>query len=120
MPVGNSRYGGTLSTATNLVFQVAPDGRLIAYSADKGDKLFEVSSGLHLGLGPPMTFLVDGKQYIAFMGGTGGTASPGQNGTNGAPPPRQKPLLLVFGLDRKAELPQSGTAAQPSPADPHQ
>ena len=37
VPVGNSRYGGTLSTASNLVFQVAPDGRLIAYSADKGD-----------------------------------------------------------------------------------
>jgi quinohemoprotein ethanol dehydrogenase len=120
VPVGNSRYGGTLSTATNLVFQVAPDGRLIAYSADKGDKLFEAPSGLHLGLGPPMTFLVDGKQYVAFMGGTGGTASPGQNGTNGAPPPREKPRLVVFGLDGKAELPQSGTAAQPAPADPHQ
>jgi quinohemoprotein ethanol dehydrogenase len=120
VPVGNSRYGGTLSTASNLVFQVAPDGRLIAYTADKGGKLFEISSGLHLGLGPPMTFLVDGKQYIAFMGGTGGTASPGQNGTNGAPPPREKPRLVVFGLDGKAEVPQSGTAAQPAPADPHQ
>ena len=120
VPVGNSRYGGTLSTAANLVFQVAPDGRLIAYSADKGDKLFEISSGLHLGLGPPITFLVDGKQYIAFMGGTGGTASPGQNGTNGAPPPREKPRLVVFGLDGKAEAPQSGGAAQPAPADPHQ
>src|SRR5438876_8357677 len=29
VPVGNSRFGGTLSTASNLVFQVAPDGRLI-------------------------------------------------------------------------------------------
>src|SRR5262249_41173519 len=29
VPVGNSRYGGTVTTASNLVFQVAPDGRLI-------------------------------------------------------------------------------------------
>jgi quinohemoprotein ethanol dehydrogenase len=120
VPVGNSRYGGTLSTASNLVFQVAPDGRLIVYTADKGDKLFEVATGLHLGLGPPVTFLVDGKQYIALMGGTGGTASPGQNGTNGAPPPRQKPQLLVFGLDGKAELPGSGPVAPSVLVDPHQ
>jgi len=120
VPVGNSRYGGTLSTASNLVFQVAPDGRLIAYSADKGDKLFETTTGQRLGMGPPITFLVDGKQYIALMGGTGGTASPGQNGTNGAPPPKQKPQLLVFGLDGKAELAKPGTAPAPASADPHQ
>src|SRR5580700_2330541 len=80
VPEGNSRYGGTLSTASNLLFQVAPDGRLIAYSADKGGKLFGVLTGLRIGMGPPITFLIDGKQYIALMGGTGGTASPGQSG----------------------------------------
>ena len=28
-------------------------------------------------MGPPITFAIDGKQYIALMGGSGGTASPG-------------------------------------------
>ena len=120
VPVGNSRYGGTLTTASNLVFQVAPDGRLIAYSADKGDKLFELPTGIRFGMGPPITFLVDGKQYIALMGGNGGTQSPGQTGAAGAAPTQQKPRLLVFGLDGKAKLPNSEAAPAPAFADPHQ
>jgi quinohemoprotein ethanol dehydrogenase len=118
VPVGNSRYGGTLSTASNLVFQVAPDGRLIAYSADNGEKLHEIATGLRNGMGPPITFALDGKQYIALMGGSGGTASPGLNdGVTTA----TKPRLLVFGLDGKAELPRPGVAS-PAPAsgDAHQ
>ena len=118
VPEGNSRYGGTLSTASNLVFQVAPNGRLIAYSADKGDKLLELPTGMRNGMGPPITFAVDGKQYIALMGGSGGTPSPG---TNKEPATPMKPRLLVFGLDGKAELPQSVTAPVPaSPDTPHQ
>jgi len=115
-PVGNSRYGGTLSTASNLLFQVAPDGRFIAYSADKGEKLLELATGLHGGMGPPMTFTADGKQYIALMGGSGGTPSPGvSQGTLST----TKPRLLVFGLDGKAELPKSGDTPGPVSADPH-
>jgi len=120
VPVGNSRFGGTLSTASNLVFQVAPDGRLMAYSAEKGEQLLELPTGLRSGMGPPITFAVDGKQYIALMGGTGGTASVGTTNP-GAVNTQQKPLLLVFGLDGKAELPKSGASPAPSPAaaDPH-
>jgi quinohemoprotein ethanol dehydrogenase len=116
LPVGNSRYGGTLSTASNLVFQVAPDGRLIAYSAEKGEVLLELPTGLRNGMGPPITFAVDGKQYIALMGGSGGTPSLGQNNETATP---MKPRLLVFGLDGKAELPRSG-AAPAAPDTLHQ
>jgi PQQ-dependent dehydrogenase (methanol/ethanol family) len=115
VPVGNSRYGGTLSTASNLLFQVAPDGRLLAYTAEDGKQLFEFQSGLGPGVGPPITFLVDGKQYIAFMGGNGGAASPGQSG--GVRQSQMKPLLLVFGLDGKAELPKPGESG--AAVDPH-
>jgi quinohemoprotein ethanol dehydrogenase len=117
-PIGNSRFGGTLSTATNLVFQVTPDGRLIAWSADKGDLLLELPTGLNSGMGPPITFAIDGKQYIALMGGTGGTASVGtvNPGTGNG---QQKPTLLVFGLDGKAQLPKPGAAPTPLPSDPH-
>jgi quinohemoprotein ethanol dehydrogenase len=117
VPVGNSRYGGTLSTASSLLFQVAPDGRLISYSADKGDKLLEIATGIRNGMGPPITFTVDGKQYIALMGGSGGTPSPGvSQGTLTS----IKPRLLVFGLDGKAELPKPATGPAPAAADPHQ
>ena len=117
VPVGNSRYGGTLATAANLVFQVAPSGHLIAYSADKGDKLLDIPTGLRNGMGPPITFAVDGKQYIALMGGSGGTQSPGVSAEKTTP---MKPRLLVFGLDGKAELPQTETGSAPALVDPHQ
>jgi quinohemoprotein ethanol dehydrogenase len=118
--VGNSRFGGTLSTASNLLFQVAPDGRLIAYSADKGEQLTELPTGLHNGMGPPITFAINGKQYIALMGGSGGTQSQGVTNP-GAITTQTKPQLLVFGLDGKAELPNSGAGPSPaSAADPHQ
>jgi quinohemoprotein ethanol dehydrogenase len=119
VPVGNSRFGGTLSTATNLLFQVAPDGRLIAYSADKGEVIMELPTGMHNGMGPPITFSIDGKQYIALMGGSGGTQSPGVTNP-GAITTRTKPQLLVFGLDGEAELPKPGEAPSAPAADPHQ
>jgi len=59
--------GGTLSTAGNLVF-ASVNTRLIVYRADNGDQLMDITTGLSQ-MGPPMTFLLDGKQYIAIAGG---------------------------------------------------
>jgi quinohemoprotein ethanol dehydrogenase len=42
LPVGNSRFGGTLSTASGLLFQVAPDGRLIAVLGGQGRRAFGI------------------------------------------------------------------------------
>ncbi|MBV8905238.1 MAG: PQQ-dependent dehydrogenase, methanol/ethanol family [Acidobacteriia bacterium] len=86
-PGGGGIGGGTVTTAGNLVIQVIPDGRLVAYSADKGDKLLEVQTNLRGGMGPPVTYVVDGKQYISFMGGTGPVPrfNPGGGGNNPAP-----------------------------------
>ena len=42
---GGGIGGGTVTTAGNLVFQVLNDGSFRAYSADKGEKLFEVKTG---------------------------------------------------------------------------
>ena len=50
---GGSIGGGTVSTAGNLVVQVIPDGRLVAYRADDGEKLLEIETGLRGGMGPP-------------------------------------------------------------------
>jgi quinohemoprotein ethanol dehydrogenase len=119
VPIGNSRFGGALSTASNLVFQVSPDGRLMVYAAEKGEQLLELPTGLRNGMGPPITFAIGGKQFIALMGGTGGTQSLGTTNPGAVTTP-QKPMLLVFGLDGKAELPKPGAPAQPAAAgDPH-
>jgi PQQ-dependent dehydrogenase (methanol/ethanol family) len=92
MPGGGGIGGGTVTTSGNLVIQVIPDGRMVIYSADKGDKLYEVQTGLRGGMGPPITYQVDGKQYVSFMGGTGPVprfnfGGGGGGGGNNAPAP---------------------------------
>ena len=97
MQGGGGSGGGALATASNLVFQVVNDGRLIAYTAEDGKKLFEVPTGQG-GMGPPITYELDGKQHISFMGGTG-QAGRGRGGA--ASPPR----LYTFVLDGKEVMP---------------
>jgi glucose dehydrogenase len=113
MPGGGGIGGGTVTTAGNLVFQSINDGRLLAYSADKGEKLLEIITGLRSGMGPPITYSLDGKQYVALMGGVGAVGTGGAGPGNQATP--LHPHLLVFVLDGKAELP---TAPPTPPAAP--
>jgi quinohemoprotein ethanol dehydrogenase len=103
VPGGGGIGGGTLTTASNLVFQVINDGRLLAYSADKGEKLFEIQTGLRSGMGPPITYQLDGKQYVSLMGGVGGVTAGGAGPGNVATP--FSPKLLTFVLDGAAPLP---------------
>jgi quinohemoprotein ethanol dehydrogenase len=103
-PGGGSIGGGTVTTAGNLVIQVIPDGRLVAYSADKGEKLLDVQTGMKGGMAPPITYELDGKQYIALMGGQGIVVA--RSAEPGAPPPPPTdqtifPKLMVFVLDGK-------------------
>ena len=97
---GGALGGGTVTTAGNLVIQVIPDGRLMAYRADTGEKLLEIKTGLKGGMGPPITYQIDGKQYISLMGGTGKVIP-----SVGLPPPPPSstppglPKLLTFVLD---------------------
>jgi outer membrane protein assembly factor BamB len=107
-PLGGGSGGGTVATGGNLVFQVVPDGRLTAYTADKGEKVLEIQTGLRGGMGPPITYMLDGKQYVALAGGQGGrgaTAANAQTGGRGGA--QVAPQLLVFTLDGKAPLPAS-------------
>ena len=119
-PGGGGIGGGTVTTAGNLVLQVVNDGRLLAYSADKGEKLAEIQTGLVRGMGPPITYQVGGKQYVSLMGGTGpvvpapgataaAAAAAPAGGTPAPPaPPAPLPKLLTFVLDGNAPLPVPG------------
>jgi quinohemoprotein ethanol dehydrogenase len=105
VPYDNIHNGGTLSTAGNLVFQGTADGRVVAYAAASGDKLWEqeVSTGVVAG---PITYEVDGEQYVAFNAGWGG-AFPITFGAlsrfAGVVPDSR---LYVFKLDGKATMPE--------------
>jgi hypothetical protein len=107
---GGGIGGGTATTAGNLVFQVINDGRFRAISADQGEVLYEVQTN-RTGMAPPITYEVDGKQYVAFAGGLGRANSvfgPTNEKVENAP------MLFVFALDGTAQLP----AAPPPAAEP--
>ncbi len=103
--------GGTLTTAGNLVFQGTSDGRFVAYSADKGEKLWEVAVGTGV-IAPPVSYEIDGVQYVSVMAGWGGAyAVTGGYGANVRVVPGR---LLTFALKGKRALPQIVAAKMPS------
>ena len=64
--------GGTLSVASGLIFQANKGGELVAYDAETGERVW--SHGLVGGPGAaPMTYEVDGEQYITILSGWGST-----------------------------------------------
>ncbi|MEO5923206.1 MAG: PQQ-dependent dehydrogenase, methanol/ethanol family [Bryobacteraceae bacterium] len=107
VPGGSAIGGGTFATASNLVFQ-ATGGSLYAYSADKGEKLLELKTGIPGQMAPPITYMLDGKQYIAIQVGTGATPPPPGGAAPPANPNAPKPVsprLLVYAIDGTAKLP---------------
>ena len=101
--------GGTLSTAGNLVFQGTAAGQMHAYSADKGEALwqFEAQSGI---VAAPMSFELAGRQYVAIMAGWGGVATLTGGESMNLPGMKNRSRLLVFALDGKAQLPPPAPA----------
>jgi quinohemoprotein ethanol dehydrogenase len=63
--------GGVLSTAGGLVFQGRGTGFLVALDARTGEELHRVYVGLSM-MAAPMTYAIDGEQYVAILTGTGG------------------------------------------------
>ncbi len=110
--------GGLLATGGNLVFQGTGDGRFIAYRAETGEKLWEFPALTGI-IAPPITYQIDGEQYVAVMAGYGGaggiTAAPAnsisaQYENNGK--------LLVFKLGADGKLPEAVKRDQNIPRPP--
>ncbi len=70
-PAGSFWDGGVMSTAGNLVVQGKASGDLVVYAADSGRELARLATGTSI-MAAPMTYEVDGEQYIAVMAGFGG------------------------------------------------
>ena len=93
--------GGTLTTAGNLVFQGTADGRFIAYNAQNGEKLWESPTGTGV-VAAPITYLVDGKQYVSIAVGWGGSYGQDKRATE-----RQGPgTVYTFAVGGKAPMPE--------------
>jgi alcohol dehydrogenase (cytochrome c) len=62
-------WGGTLATSTGLVIFGAESGGLMAADAVSGKPLWSFQTN-QLWKASPMTYLFDGKQYIAVAAGS--------------------------------------------------
>ena len=63
--------GGVLTTAGNLVFQGGGDGTFRAWKADTGEEVWKTETKIGI-IAPPVTYSVDGEQYVAVLAGWGG------------------------------------------------
>jgi len=97
--------GGVLSTAGNLVFEGTGNGQFEAFRANTGEKIWSAStqSGITAG---PISYTVNGEQYIAILVGWGGVL-PLAAGEVARQSPRMNnvPRMLAFKLGGKASLP---------------
>ena len=62
-------WAGVLSTASNLVFSGGREGYFYALDARTGDLLWKIDLGGQVNSGP-MTYEVNGRQYVAVAAGT--------------------------------------------------
>ena len=67
--------GGVLTTAGNLVIQGTSSGHLRVYRADTGERLHEIEVGTGI-MAAPMSYELDGEQYVAVFAGFGGALAP--------------------------------------------
>ncbi len=110
--------GGLLATAGNLVFQGTGDGRFVAYAADSGAKLWETPTLTGI-IAPPVTYELDGEQYVAVMAGAGGVGIPaGDARTAAVVNYVNDGRLLVFKLGAKKVLPALARVNQKIPPQP--
>jgi quinohemoprotein ethanol dehydrogenase len=97
--------GGLLSTAGNLVFEGTAGGNFEAYRADTGEKLWSSSAQTGV-IAAPVTYTVNGEQYVAVLAGWGGVFPliAGEVSFRSGRVPNIS-RMLVYKLGGKASLP---------------
>lgn len=96
---------GTLTTAGNLVFQGQADGKFYAYNATTGEMLWTFDCGLGISA-PPITYRINGRQYIALLVGWGGAFAGVGNKALGWEYGKHTRRLITFSLEGTATLPK--------------
>jgi alcohol dehydrogenase (cytochrome c)/quinohemoprotein ethanol dehydrogenase len=107
----SSWNGGVLSTAGELVFQGNALGEVVGYAARNGEKLW--SFGAQTGVvAPPISYEIDGEQYIAVVAGWGGAMpiTGGEAARKGAINVNRS-RVLAFKLGAKEVLPEPAQAS---------
>ncbi len=90
-------YSGTLTTAGGLVFTALLDGSILAYDDTTLDELWKINVGSGFSA-PPMTFEVNGKQFVAIVSGPSPVSRGRLSNTPELKEQRNALVLYVFGL----------------------
>jgi len=108
-----------MTTAGDLVFQGRADGEFLAYHAGTGDRVWSINLGSGISA-PPITYAIDGVQYVSVLVGWGG-AAPALGGSQAAQHgwayrvhPRR---LFTFALRGEVPVPYSPPPVVPKPID---
>jgi quinohemoprotein ethanol dehydrogenase len=108
-------------TAGNLVFQGRANGELAAYDAKTGKKLWSQFLGSGISA-PPVTYEVDGKQYVSLLVGWGGAGVGFGGGSASAKYGwayrAQTRRLFTFALGGNAPMPKLEPRVFPEPIVP--
>jgi quinohemoprotein ethanol dehydrogenase len=98
--------GGVMATGGNLVFQGTVEGRFSAYDAGNGSSLWSFVTQAPM-IGPPISYLVNGKQYITVLTGMGALSVLAGSSIEkyGIDPNSQARRVLTFAIGGKARLP---------------
>lgn len=109
--------GGVLSSAGKLVFQGTAMGEFHIYHAETGDLLWKQDTRSSV-QAPPVSYAVDGIQYILLPVGAGGSGRlSAPRYANGAPGPSR---LLAYKLGGNVHLPRTGKWEPPLLQPPEQ
>jgi alcohol dehydrogenase (cytochrome c) len=88
---------GALATGGGLVFTGFTDGSFVAYDDTTMEPLWKINVGSGFNA-PPMTFEVDGKQYVAILSGLSPISKRRHSHTPELREMRNQTMLFVFGL----------------------
>ncbi len=115
VPRGFYSGSGLLSTHGNLVFQGDLAGTFKAFRADTGEEVWseDVQGGV---MASPVTYEIDGEQYVAVAQGWGGESSLPFGVISGPQHMVNISRLLVFKLGEDGTLPLIETEIQALPA----
>lgn len=102
---GGPWNGGVLSTSGNLVFQGSADAHFSAYDASTGERKWRFFSQTGV-VAAPITYTLDGEQYVAVASGWGGSYVLGFGGVFPTGSAAKVGRMMVFKLGAKDVLPE--------------
>ena len=116
VPLPRHGNGGVMVTASDLVFEGTTKQTFAAFDARTGQVLWEFPTQ-SAPVSGPITYELDGEQYVAVNAGWGGGAGQIERGA-GIELPRAEARLLVFKLGATKQLPPLPPQASAPPEPP--